>query len=647
MHTQTHTSGDQRVDSFVMNNFALRNGGIRAVPENCPKASQPDAVTRLVSGWCRWRGVTGLLLFLFVAGCSQDRPADPAPSAGSVTSITSAVASLEDDASRTQPVRREPLPDDWFEDVTPVTSIEFSSQNGREAERFTILETVGSGIGLFDFDCDGDADLFCAGGGRIDRDTIQPGGMSCGLFRNEGNWRFSSCGTSARTSRETDYSHGVLVADVNADGFPDVFVTCYGRNCLMLNSGDGTFHDATVSSALTITGWSAAAATGDVDGDGLLDLFVARYVDWKPDPAEICRYGAEQIPDVCPPQNYAPAADLLFLNLGDGRFQEAGSRFGVRSDGKGLGVIASELTRDSRVDFYIANDQVANHLYLSAPDSLLVEQGDVSGTAYNESGTPEGSMGVDAEDVDGDGWIDLWVTNFELEDNSLYQNLGNGQFQHATAAFGLAGRGRGSVGFGTGFVDFNSDGWPDLYVLNGHVWYRHGLQSFRQAPSLFQSHQGQRFEDVSVVGGPWFSTTHAARGGAVSDLDTDGAPDLVISSLDEPVTVLRNRKPAANWIRLKLIGTAAPRDPVGARVTLTAFDRSCVRILKSGAGYLSQSDSRMLFALDRDQATVELTIDWPMMHSERFTGLQAGQDHVLVQGRGQTIDTPDAPAASR
>lgn len=585
---------------------------------------------------------SGMLLVLILCGCTGNENAKPSPPAGSSTTGVAAEGAVETGSPRPSSAIREPLPGDWFEDVTSRTSVRFSSANGRESDRFTILETVGSGVGLVDFDTDGWSDLYCAGGGRIDRETVQPTGQPGGLFRNPGNWRFEDSTSTARAPASAAYSHGVLTGDVNDDGAPDLFVTGFGRNCLLINLGDGTFLDRTDSSGLAGSGWSTAAAAGDVDGDGLLDLFVVRYVEWKPDPAEVCRYGADQVPDVCPPQNYKPASDLFYINQGNGTFLESGERFGIRKDGKGLGVVATDLNQDGRADFYVANDQVENHLYLSAPMSALVEQGEISGTARNETGTPEGSMGVDAGDVDGDGRIDLWVTNFELEDNSLYQSLGNGQFLHSTTTFGLAGRGRGAVGFGTGLVDFNSDGWLDLYVLNGHVWYRHGVQPFRQAPHLFRSREGRQFEDVSAAGGPWFAGTHAARGGATGDLDHDGAPDLVVSSLDEPIVILRNRLPTANWIRLKLVGTTAPRDPVGARVTLKAFNRPNVRVLNSGAGYLSQSDSRLLIALSDSQTAVDLTIDWPDGMSERFTGLTAAQYHVVIQGRGQPVTAASA-----
>jgi hypothetical protein len=305
-----------------------------------------------------------------------------------------------------------------------------------------------------------------------------------------------------------------------------------------------------------------------------------------------------------------------------------------------LGVVASDLNQDGHIDFYVANDAGANDLYLGTGDGRFSEMGEAAGVALNELGTPEGSMGVDAEDVDGDGRMEVWTTNFELEDNSLYRNLGHGQFQHATAAFGLAGCGRPLVGFGTGFCDFDSDGWPDLYVLNGHVWYRHGVQPFRQPAAVYRNDGGRRFVDVTESAGTWFQVPHAARGGAVGDLDGDGAPDLAVSSLDEPVVILRNRTLPQNWVRLKLVGVQSPRDPVGARVRVPVFGRVCHKSIRSGAGFLSQSDPRILFALTVDETTIDVSVVWPTGRQEVFAGLRTATDHVIIEGRGMPPSAP-------
>ncbi len=530
---------------------------------------------------------------------------------------------------------RESRPDDWFEDATASAGIRFQSETGRQAGQFTILETVGSGIGLVDFDLDARADLFAVGGGTIHAETAVPAGAPCGLFRSLGRMRFAAVTVPAAVPRDTDYSHGIQAGDFNEDGFPDLVVTCYGRCVLLLNQGDGTFADVAPQVGLGATGWHTASAWGDFDQDGDLDLFITRYVDWRPDPHEQCPSRNDGQRDVCPPQRYGPVSDLLYLNQGDGTFLDQSSAAGIRNDGKGLGVLAADFNGDTVTDLYVANDVVANHLYFGGREFPLKERGETTGLAYNAAGTPEGSMGVDFEDIDGDSLPDLFVTNFELEDNSLFRNLGNGQFQHATTRTGLAGVGRGQVGFGTGFHDFDADGHPDLYILNGHVLYRSAIGPFRQPAFLLGNRGDGRFVDVSAQGGPWFGILHAARGGAVADLDDNGTLDLVVSSLDEPVAILRNRRPEPmRWLRVHLIGTASPRSAIGARITVLISDGGQTRILKSGSGYLSQSDPRIPYYFPKESDTAELQVVWPSGRTESFRLPVSNGDVMLVEGTG-------------
>ena len=517
---------------------------------------------------------------------------------------------------------------DWFEDRTAASRVDFRYSTGREAGRLTILETVGGGVGIVDYDLDGQPDLFCIGGGKIDPATSVPSGRSCGMFRNVDGDRFRDVTVSSRLNPVTDYSHGCVSGDVNSDGFPDVLVTCYGQNCLLLNQGDGTFLDVTEEAGLRgATTWNIAAALGDVNRDGELDLFVAGYVDWVPSDVRNT--------EVPPPQNYHPAPDHFFLNSGDGRFIDVSERAGVRKDGMGMGVIAADVNDDQRIDFYVANDVVENHLYLGTEGDTLREVGAVAGVAFNETGSPEGSMGVDCADVNGDGRFDLFVTNFEMEDNSLYLNLGEGQFQHATAAFRLAGLCRPQVKFGTGLRDLDGDGWLDLFVVSGHVRYQPRGHSFLQLPTLCRNDRGTGFVEVTKSGGTWFRAVHAARGTATGDIDGDGGLDLVVSSLTEPLALLHNRQPAKNWVQARLVGTHSPRTPIGSRVSLSAFGRECVRTVTSGAGYLSHSEEALLLAVEPERSAADVTVTWPSGLVEVFLALPIKRESVLVEGRGQ------------
>lgn len=528
-----------------------------------------------------------------------------------------------------------PRADDWFEDVSSALGVRARYETGRAAGRNTLLETVGGGVGLVDFDRDGRLDIYSVGGGTIGQSSEQPQGVPGQLLRQRHDEHFQDETSVARLTDPTGYSHGIVVGDFDNDGFSDLLLTCYGGCILWRNLGDGTFDTVTESAGLSVPGWSTAAAFADVNDDGNADLFITGYVDWSPDSD---RAAASPPDDVPPPQHYSPAPDHLYLNLGDGRFEDATSQAGIRSDGMGLGVLATDLNGDGRTDLYVANDVVANHLYWGGPGFPLHEAAESSGLAYNDSGTPEGSMGVDAADVNGDGRLDTCVTNFELEDNSLSLNLGDGMFQHATARMGLAGLGRSLVGFGTGFQDFDADGWPDLYILNGHVQYHSKFSPFRQPASLLRNRDGQRFEDVTARGGPWFSQPHTARGGAVGDWNNDGAVDLVVSSLDEPLALLRNRNPVKKFVRLQLVGTISPRDPIGATIVVEHPLPVRTYAVISGRGYLSHSDTRLIVPISSDAERVKLAVLWPSRLRERFEIPAELEELVIVEGRGTKPD---------
>lgn len=273
----------------------------------------------------------------------------------------------------------------------------------------------------------------------------------------------------------------------------------------------------------------------------------------------------------------------------------------------------------------------------------MSEVGVLAGVAFNEQGSPEGSMGIDCGDVNGDGRVDLWVTNFEMEDNSLYLNQGEGHFQHATAAFCLAGVSRPQVKFGTGLRDLDGDGWLDMFVVSGHVRYQAGTQPFLQPPTLCRNDRGQGLVDMTQSGGGWFRTVHAARGTATGDLDGDGGLDLVVSSLTEPVAVIQNRQPAANWVRIRLVGSRSPRTPIGSRVSLSAFGRECVRVVTSGSGYMSHSEDSLLMAIEPGRSSVDISVTWPSGLVEVFVGQPTQRDSVLVEGRGDASSTATMP----
>ena len=530
--------------------------------------------------------------------------------------------------------------DDWFEDVTGQTGIRFAYRNGREAGRFYFIESFGGGVALVDFDSDGDSDLFFTAGGAISADV--PGridGLPSALFRNDGDWQFVDVTARGGFSQPPEYSQGCAVTDYNVDGFPDLFVCCYGRSRLYCNQGDGTYAELSDKGALPAGGWGTAAAFGDFDRDGFPDLLLARYTDWSPERDVEC-YSPQGIRDLCGPTAYSGTTCQFFHNSGDGSFENWSAKVGIESSVRGLGVIAADLNGDGWLDFYVASDETPKPLYLGGPDLRFVENGAASGVALGEWGQPEGSMGVDVGDFDGDGRPDIWVTNFDNEDNSLFRNVGEGLFMHATVAAGLAGVSRMNSGFGTALADFDGDGWLDIFVFNGNPTYRIAQSPFLQDPQLFHNLQGRRFENVSARGGSFFREKHAGRGSAVGDLDGDGAADLVAVPMNSPVRLLRNRQSPKNFVSIALRARKGEPDATGAQVAATYDGRRVARFAVRGGGYFSHSDPRMIFPVAADAATVDVTVDWPGRGHENFQRLAVRKTHLLIEGRGAAINEP-------
>ena len=523
-------------------------------------------------------------------------------------------------------------PDDWFEDVTARSGIDAVYRTGREAGRLTILESVGGGVCLFDADGDGDLDLYCPGGGTFDKSSGAVSGVAGKLFRNDGDCRFTNITVEAGFTEPTDYSHGATAGDYDRDGDLDLFVFCFGQSRLFRNDG-GVFSDVTASAGLMAQSWDTSAVFADVTGDGWPDLFVVTYVAFDPRGAQPCGPSRDRH-EVCPPQNFPALPDRLYVNQRDGTFLDRSQDAGVTQVGRGLGALAADLNQDGWIDLYVANDGSSNCLYWGSPNFPLVESGLSSGAAVNEKGLAEGSMGLDAADIDGDGRPDIVVTNFELEDNALYRNLGGGQFEHAMTKFGLAGAGRPYVGWGTGLYDFDGDNRPDWYVLNGHVLYRTGQSPFLQPAFLFRNESGQRFVDVSEQAGSYFRRRHSARGSAVADLDGDGGLDLVLSGLDEPITLLRHRQPPAAWVTITLQPSSGDPTGLGAEISLEAFQRRAMIPLRAGSSFASYVAPQATFAVEPDRRSVDVTVRWLSGRQEVFGELPVSRPHRLREGAG-------------
>ena len=544
-----------------------------------------------------------------------------------------------------------------FTDVTAGSGLNFTYRNGEEANHYAILESLGGGVALIDYDRDGLLDVFVPGGGYFtgpDKKEIR--GYPNRLFKNLGNWKFRD--VTAEVGLPTDegpfYSHGCAVCDYNNDGWPDLLVTGYGRLALYRND-HGKFTDVTAEVGLAdpVPGplhWSTSAAWADLNGDGWPDLFVCHYVDWSFRTHPPCEYPTGKI-DVCPPTRFEPLPGALYFNRGGKTFERQTNQ-GIKA-GKGLGVVAVDLAGDGRLDLYVVNDGVENFLYRNRGPAGFTEVGLRSGVAYDEAGKPTGSMGVDAADYDGSGRLSLFVTNYEGQDHALYRNLGDCRFQPVSRASGIAALGRTFVGFGTGFFDFDRSGAPGLFIANGHAM-RHPASGLRlQKPVLLRNLRQSadppgpaRFADVSASGGDYFQAAHLGRGVAFGDLNNDGKIDLVISHLNnEPVVVLRNiAQTEAHWLGLALIGKA-PRDPVGARLTLVLGEVRQVQAIKGGGSYLSSNDSRIIFRLTAE-GDYRLTVRWLSGLEQSWAGSTLGRDHYVVLREGEERPQPYPPPAA-
>jgi enediyne biosynthesis protein E4 len=513
-----------------------------------------------------------------------------------------------------------------FREMSAGSGVEFSYRNGEESKLRVILESLGGGAGLFDYDGDGRLDLFVVGGGRF----ISSGqgheieGLADRLYRNEGGWHFRDVTAEVGLSPTGRYGHGCAAADYDNDGDTDLLVTGYGGITLYSNEGGRRLRDITAGSGMDQPGgWCTGAAWADFDNDGRLDLYVVRYVDWSWANNPPCRYPISDQVDLCSPMLFRGQTDLLYHNEGDGRFTEVASRAGLIEEGKGLGVVACDLDGDRDIDLYIANDTSGNHLYRNRGDGSFEEVGKTSGAAFSSEGIANGSMGVDAADSDGDGDLDLWVSNYEGETNELYRNDGAMSFIPVGMATGLGAPSRPMVGWGTGLVDFDNDGRLDVLVANGHLMHHLPGSGPDQRPLLFRQ-SGGRFHDVGLGAGPYFSSLRSGRGCAFGDLDDDGDSDVVIVHQNQSVVLLRNDSArAGSGLRLRLEGRVSNRSAIGATVVVSVGKEILTRTVRGGGSYLSQSDLGLIIGLGEAREADHVEIRWPSGQTDRHGRLTA------------------------
>ena len=502
-------------------------------------------------------------------------------------------------------------------------------------------ETLGPGVAFVDYNADGWPDIFLVNSGPSD--FFKPKSpLRNALYKNNCDGTFSDV-TDKAGVQGVAFGMGVAAGDYDNDGFPDLFITAYGRTTLYRNRGNGTFEDVTEKAGLVINGWTTSSAWFDFDGDGLLDLFVGSFVEFGLDKHVSCGDNKLGKPFYCVPTVFKPTSSYLFRNKGDGTFSNVGQNTAIAKNfGKALGVVASDINNDGRMDLFVANDTVQNFLFLNRGDRWE-ERGLAAEVALSADGKPRSGMGVDAADFDGDGWEDLFVANIDQEMFSLYRNNGDESFVDAALEHGVAQATRKLSGWGLRFFDFDNDGQLDLFLANGHPddmieSHTPGV-SYREPLLLFRNDK-RRLMEISSTSGPAFAENFSARGLATGDYNNDGRVDVLIGVNGGAPVLLRNLSGNGNhWIGLKLVGKVCNRDAVGARVT---WSKGGVRrsMLKTGGGsYLSSHDQRVVIGLGAVQRPDWIEVQWPRP-SKRVERFQppTGRYSTLIEGEGSMVD---------
>jgi hypothetical protein len=521
-----------------------------------------------------------------------------------------------------------------FTDITKQAGVNFSHVSSPE-KRY-IVESMSGGVALFDYDNDGRLDIYLVNSLTVDL-VKSKGKTRSSLYRNNGDGTFADVAEKAGVA-DVGWGMGAAVADYNNDGFEDLYVTCVGPNRLYRNNGDGTFADVTEKAGVGDPRWSAGATFFDYDADGHLDLFVANYVafDFSNLPefgkGKLCQY--KGIPVQCGPRGLPGDGDSLYRNNGDGTFTDVTKKAGLTDANGfyGMQPVASDLDEDGLLDLFVANDSTPNFHYRNVGGGAFKEVGFTSGLAVNENGSEQGSMGVAVGDYNHDGRLDLFVTNFDDDYNTLYRNDGRGNFTDVSHAARVAAVSLPYVGWGTKFFDYDNDGWVDLFVANGHVYPQ--IPTYQQRNFVHRNNRDGTFTDTPAPLGALAAEKRVGRGAAFGDLDNDGDVDIVLNNLDGPAQVLRNDGGANNSVLVKLVGEKGNRGAVGARVRVVAGDLAQVDEVRSGDSYLSQSDTRLHFGLEKRARIDLIEIRWPGGAVERVKDVAANKILTIREGRG-------------
>ena len=537
-----------------------------------------------------------------------------------------------------------------FADQAAVAGVDFTYFNGDDPDLpgIRIFQSTGGGVAVLDYDGDLWPDLYFTQGGDWPPQPEQTRYLDR-MFRNLGNGRFADV-TEESGLGDASYSQGVAAGDVNDDGFPDLYVANIGENRLYLNHGDGTFTDGTAKAGLRGGGWTTSAAIADLNGDGFAEIYDVTYLAGEEPFRRICHDIIDKdSPRICAPKVFSAEQDRLHLNRGDGTFDDVSSQAGIHApEGKGLGIVVADLDGSGRMSLYVANDQTPSFLFLNQtaePGSppCFIEQGAASGCATDAEGHAGAAMGIAIDDYDGDGLVDLFVTNFYNEYDVLYRQTAPGVFMDISSEARLKQPTSAMLGFGTQFLDGDLDGWPDLVLANGNVEdFRSLGVPFRMRGQYFANLGNGRFSELpSAQLGDYFGTEQLGRGMARLDWNRDGRDDFAVSNLDTPASLVTNATAATgHFLALQLRGVQSSRDAIGAKVVARISGRTVVKQLTAGDGYQASNQRQIVFGLADDVAIDELLIHWPSGREQQFQQVSGDHEYLLVEDRPDLIRLP-------
>lgn len=507
--------------------------------------------------------------------------------------------------------------------------VDFTYRNGEQSWQYLMLEANGGGVGMLDFDRDGDLDLFFPGGGDI-ASSRSLSAVEHHLYRSLDKWKYEDRSAATHASRSTSYSFGVSVGDYDNDGFQDILVVGYGGLQLLRNLGDGTFIDVADEHGLSNKHWNSSSAWCDIDNDGSLDAYVSHYAQWDLKIEKDC-FARDGKRDRCVPADYQGEADQLWRQTGDGRFEDRSDAVAANPS-RGLGVAAVDFDTDGDVDLYVANDVHANLYFRNDGNLKLEEIGTRSGTALGSRGVVDGSMGIAVGDWDGNLTPDFLVTNYQEEYCELYSNQGKNYFKLSTRGAGMMTLGTRNVAWGTSFLDADHDGDEDLLIVAGHTSRNPSGSTNKQLPYYLDNMQQQRFVSVGGTAGPFFEENLPARGLAVGDLDQDGDLDAVVSLLEEPSRILENEtQQKGRYLQIDLVGTTCNRDAIGAFVEATTGTKKRVRHRYGGGSIFSSNALTLHFGLGDAKKVDELVVHWPGGKITKLSEIDVDQRLVIVE----------------